>query len=231
MGNPAGNPAANPDGHEGRRHGRRRDPAAEEANPEVELANPEVAAEGNPEANPEAEAGNREIEDGDHPEGLADESVDGRVTINVKRVSKRAWARAANAAYKNGKEARGSWLSRAMNMLADLEMGPREFPPERPGNPAGNLVGNSGNPARLSPDQLTARMQAVAAMMQGLAAVRMATGRATGKKTVGLMLASLEERQSEAEGTPGARLIGKASGQSPLVLGQSSDGAGQSLDG
>ena len=78
---------------------------------------------------------------------------DGRTTINVKGVTREAWERARAAATKSG-EAMGAWLSRAVDQLARLEAGPREFPPALAVKP----TNNSGNPdadARLI-DLLTA---------------------------------------------------------------------------
>ena len=128
-------------------------------------------------------------------------------TINVKAVDFEAWDKARNSANKQG-ETMGIWLSRALITQVNLEAGPREFPPDSSANPGRK----SANPP-LTPEQLTDRMNATAAMMQGLAAIKAATGKATGLRTVARALAAFEQRQIEAEGVPPARLVGKAIGK------------------
>jgi hypothetical protein len=52
-------------------------------------------------------------------------------TINVKGVSAAAWDRARQCADKTD-ESLGVWLSRAIETQANLEAGPREWPPVKP---------------------------------------------------------------------------------------------------
>lgn len=64
------------------------------------------------------------------------------------------------------------WLTGVVNEVIDRRSGTTVYQMGKPGKPD------------MTEDQRTARMQAVAAMMQGLAAVKQATGRASGRDIV-----------------------------------------------
>ena len=59
---------------------------------------------------------------------------DPRTVINVKAVSIAAWEKGKAAAAK-ADETMGTWLSRALNQLADREAGERYIPPAKPVKP------------------------------------------------------------------------------------------------
>lgn len=131
-----------------------------------------------------------------------DNRADEKTTINVKSVSVAAWDRAKKAATKQG-EAMGEWLSRAINQLADIEAGPREFPPA---NPPVNQISETGNPVRfaLSPAELSDLMHAQAALTT-------ATGKLPAKADTGRAHALAAEMVRAAIGMPPKPLrIGKA---------------------
>lgn len=64
---------------------------------------------------------------------------DERTIINVKGISVNSYDRAKNAANKAG-ETVGSWLSRAMDQLANLEAGERYIPAAPQANPPATPV-------------------------------------------------------------------------------------------
>lgn len=113
---------------------------------------------------------------------------DEKTIINVKGVSLKAWERAKTAAGRND-ETLGSWVSRAANLLADMEAGGREYVPGRPAEPATH-------------DQITARIGAVGALLQGYAAMATATGRPAGRATVSKIMGSLRQLQTDNEPLP-----------------------------
>lgn len=102
-----------------------------------------------------------------------------KAPFTVKAFPVEARLRAGKAAAQRG-ESMGEWMARAVHVLADMEAGDRVYPPVKPN---GKPSGLDGKPD-LTEDQRTARIQALAAMMQGLAAVKTATGRASGKEVV-----------------------------------------------
>ena len=57
--------------------------------------------------------------------------------INVKGVSAKAWETTKKRANLRC-ETMGEWLTRAINTQANLEAGPREFPPANPATPSAN---------------------------------------------------------------------------------------------
>lgn len=151
---------------------------------------------------------------------MANNDDDTTTTINVKSVRKPAWEAARRSAAKQD-EPMGSWLSRACETLANLEAGPREFPPGGLANPGQEMA----NPTAMTQDQLSARILAVAALMQGFAAVRNATGRAPGRRALVVAMRAIEQRQIAVDGLPDLarhRLIaGKAGGKEVPEFGQS----------
>ncbi len=80
------------------------------------------------------------------------ESRANRKTINVKGVRAEAWER-AGAAAKRQDQSLGEWVSRACDLLADMESGEREFGPSQPVKPR----------KELTPEQVAALLQGVAA--------------------------------------------------------------------
>lgn len=135
--------------------------------------------------------------------------------INVKGVSVTAWDRARKMAQRNG-ETMGSWLSRAVSHLADMEDGPREFPP-------GELVKQGGNPGQsISPEHL-------AGLMDALTRLSVATGVLPLKREVRLLQVTADATVREAQGLPPAprRLPGKAGGKERSEKGK----AGRAIEG
>lgn len=109
--------------------------------------------------------------------------------------------RAANA----DNQTVAQFLVEAVNLLIDKRAGNLVMPPQ-----------DTPEIAALTADQLTQRMIAVAALQQSTAALKQATGRATGKTTLLRCLASLEQRLYDAEGRPPPRLSAKANGHIAL---------------
>jgi hypothetical protein len=58
-----------------------------------------------------------------------------KTIVNVKGISVPSWDRGKAAANRAG-ETMGSWLSRAIDQLADREAGQRYIPPDVPANPS-----------------------------------------------------------------------------------------------
>jgi hypothetical protein len=96
------------------------------------------------------------------------------IIINVKGVRKSSWNSATQAASLR-KEPYGPYLSEALDLRLRFDAGEVKAPGED-----GN---HQANPP-LTEDQRTARIAALAALAQGIAAVKQHTGRATG---VGLL--------------------------------------------
>lgn len=120
-----------------------------------------------------------------------------KTIINVKGVRKSAWEAAKRGATQQG-DSMGTWLSDAIDQRAI-----RDSDQVKP--PAKN-DGKKGNPAALTPDQLTARIIAAAALQQSAAAMKQACGRTTGKGALMRVLSSLEQHVIEAEGLPPRRV-------------------------
>jgi hypothetical protein len=96
------------------------------------------------------------------------------VIINVKGVKKSSWNSATQAASLR-KEQYGPYLSEALDLRLRFDAGEVKLPGED---------GNAQANPPLTEDQRTARIAALAALAQGIAAVKQHTGRATG---VGLL--------------------------------------------
>jgi hypothetical protein len=101
------------------------------------------------------------------------------------------------------------WMDRAVHTQARVEQGDQILPPDQPGAPQPS--GPNGA------DQLTARMHAVAGLMQGLAAVKQATGRASGRDVVMQALWTLGARMAAIEGAQPPR-ISKRNRPDPLAI-------------
>ena len=138
---------------------------------------------------------------------------DERTTINVKGVSVRAWERAKASAIRQG-QPMGVWLSRAIVQLADMEAGPREFPPA---NPSANLGAGTGNPGPAA----TMTAADLADLMRGMAAYAEATGVPQAKADVRRAYGLADELVRDARGIPRKpRPVGKTAGQSLLEKGK-----------
>jgi hypothetical protein len=96
------------------------------------------------------------------------------IIINVKGVRKSSWNLATQAASLR-KEQYGPYLSEALDLRLRFDAGEVKAPGED---------GNTQANPPLTEDQRTARIAALAALAQGIAAVKQHTGRATG---VGLL--------------------------------------------
>jgi hypothetical protein len=140
-----------------------------------------------------------------------------RTTINVKGVLVSAWETAKKAANKQN-ETMGSWLSRAIPHLANLEAGPREFPPVNP-------EPNSANPspaAYVGPPIDV--LMAIVALSQEVRESAHAAGIDYPKSAARRHSAILRSAQLAVLGKPTRAqprtLIGLASGQSLLKNGK-----------
>ena len=71
---------------------------------------------------------------------------------------------------------------------------------------AGDVVMPPAPPPALTPDQVTDRIMAVAALQQSMAALKAAKGRASGRDTARLALASLEHQLAEGVGIEPIRI-------------------------
>lgn len=143
-----------------------------------------------------------------------DNPQDEKTVINVKGVSVQIWEKAKRAANKQG-QPMGVWLSRAADHLANLEDGPREFPPDVSANPEPK----TGNPSGMASDHL-------AGLMQGMAALVAATGMAPSKAVVRTAYRLMDAQVREASGLPPRPVriaAGKASGQSLLLDGKADE--------
>lgn len=136
---------------------------------------------------------------------------DERTTINVKGMSVSSWERAKKAAAKQD-ESMGVWLTRAVEHLANLEDGPREFLPMAPANPAPE----SGNPPALAASR--APVEGLGQLMQGLAALTAATGTPPAKADTRRLYALVDDQVRQARGMP-PRPVRRRQGR--LAAGQS----------
>lgn len=121
-----------------------------------------------------------------------------KLIVNVKGVDLDAWEMARKLAARHD-ESLGSVVSRSVRQLYNADTGPRESVP----NGSANL---SHEIANLTEDQRTARIQAVASMMQGLAAIKTATGRASGRDVVMQEVWALDRRTPRRQ-TPGQAVL------------------------
>lgn len=129
--------------------------------------------------------------------GVIMDNLDGddKTIINVKGVRKSSWEAAKRGATQSG-ISMGAWLS---DQIDQAERMAREgVQPPRP---------------QLTPEQLTARMEAIAALMQAQAALKSATGRASYKGVITQAARSLEDELD------GARMANP--GKERRFLGQS----------
>jgi len=118
-----------------------------------------------------------------------DNPDDKRITINVKGVSEKAWETAKKAALKQN-ETMGSWLSRAIPHLANLEAGPREFPPERLANPEtiyGNPLPYASGP---TPEHLIALATLAREAREGAVAAQVDYSKAAARRTMAVLRAA-----------------------------------------
>lgn len=88
--------------------------------------------------------------------------------------------RAVRAASKRG-EPMGEWMARAAERQADLETGDGVFPPDKPDGKPEPLAGKPDDAAE---ERQIARMHAMAAVLQGMAAVKSAGVRGWAQRDV-----------------------------------------------
>lgn len=135
-----------------------------------------------------------------------------RTVINVKGVRKSAWQAAKRGASQLD-DSMGTWLSDAIDQRISRDANAVQAP--------ANKDARQDNPDALTPDQLTARILAVAALQQSAAALKQARIRGTGKAMLSTAQAGLVQRMIEAEGEPPRQIAGKAVGQEWSIVGQS----------
>lgn len=160
-----------------------------------------------------------------------DNPDDDKTTINVKAVSGRAWEKAKSSAIKQG-ETMGTWLSRAINQLADREAsGPRELAPlpvnlppavnslatqprsvlEQLATHPVNLRGETGNPGPANPMSV----DDLASLMHGMAALASATEVPPAKTDIRRAYGLADDLVRDARGMPRRPRVagGKADGK------------------
>lgn len=137
---------------------------------------------------------------------------DGKTTINVKGVRKPAWEAAKREAGQAG-DSMGTWLSDAVEQRVSRN----RDAVQPPANPAANPSDKSGNLAMIE-EQITARMMALAALQQSVAAMKAAGARSN--PTLTGARASLE-RMLPAQPPRLTIVGGKANGKERLLFGQS----------
>jgi hypothetical protein len=127
---------------------------------------------------------------------IEDTTADERANWTIKGVPVHIRQKAVHAAAKRG-EHMWQWLARMVEMQLSIEANDALLPANQPEKPA------------LTEDQRTVRLQAVAAMLQGMAALRQATGRALGRRMVAQEIKALEHAQEPpaAVRTPPVRMV------------------------
>jgi hypothetical protein len=119
-------------------------------------------------------------------------------TVNVKHMPVAAWKRAGDRARAND-ETLGSWVSRAINQLANLEeQGDRLILPGRPATPP---------PAGRDAAELVPLMQGVAAMLREAAGHAAASGRPIPPGMAKEVHAAMRDLSREARGLPAIRRV------------------------
>lgn len=126
---------------------------------------------------------------------MSDDDIE-KVVINVKGVPKPSWDAARRSAIQ-ANDPMGLWIGEAIDCRIARDSGS-----VKPANPP------------MTPDQITARMNAVAAMQQGAAAMKVARMRDTGRTQLRVALASLEQAIVHAEAPPMRLIAGKDSANS-----------------
>lgn len=135
---------------------------------------------------------------------------DGLTTVNVKNVSEAEWERAKRCANRSD-EVIGTWLSRAVKLLADMEeSGGREFGPGEPTKPR----------RELSPEQVAALLQGVGATQssRNRAAVELRT-LAAGMAREALGMDPLPVRSRPVKPANQIANLTHQNGQTPLIEG------------
>lgn len=118
-----------------------------------------------------------------------------KTIINVKGVPKRAWGAARRSAMQ-ANDPMGAWLGEAIDCRIARDSGSVK----------------SANPP-MTPDQITARMSAVAALQQSAAALKLARVRSPGSAVLKVAGASLEQAIIQAESPPIRLITGKDRGE------------------
>jgi hypothetical protein len=142
---------------------------------------------------------------------MTDKNDDAKTIINVKGVSVEAWEAAKKAANKQD-QTMGEWLTRALNHLANLEAGPREFLPIPAANP---------DPETVNPNQAAA-LAALATLAPVLAGI----GPKLTRQAASDVSALISGFAREARGLPPrakASRRGKADGQTLLENGKAGE--------
>ena len=137
-----------------------------------------------------------------------DETAADKTTINVKGVRKSSWEAARRGAAQRG-DSMGAWLSDAIDRRISREARQIELPSEPARTPP------------LTPDQLTQRIMAVAALQQSAAALKMARVRSTGRDAMRIAQESLAHEMDADRGRPARTISGKARGKEWPVVRQS----------
>jgi hypothetical protein len=135
-----------------------------------------------------------------------DNPDDEKTIVNIKSVFKRSWDRAKGAAERND-ETLGTWVSRALDLLADRESGPREIVPSV--NPPANPTPDPG-------------LQQLFGMMRHLSDLAAATGQKPQKRTVSRLYSMVDAWSREQTGL-GPKVIntsGLARGKAGLENGK-----------
>ncbi len=133
-----------------------------------------------------------------------DNPDDGFTIINVKGVRKSSWDAVCRAA-SHPKVPYGRWISDAIDFRLEMEAKGIQGPGE-----AGQAV--------LTPDQMTARIAAMAELAKGLAALKAAGSRAVGISALSAGLASLLTDERSANRPIRIRQISQESVKPALTL-------------
>jgi hypothetical protein len=124
-----------------------------------------------------------------------------KTIVNIKGVVVQSYDRAKKSAHKNG-ETMGSWISRAMDQLANLEAGERYIPPANPANPSGNPGANPPPVVRIEVD-----FREVAAVMVAMKEAGLPVQKRVGALVNGLLYAKLREARGVPEQSKGTLRI------------------------
>lgn len=133
-----------------------------------------------------------------------DNQDEGTTIINVKGVRKSSWNRATQAASLR-KDPYGAWLSDTIDFRLEMEAKGIEAP------------GKAGQ-SSLSPDQMTARLGALAELAKGLAALKSAGARPVGISALSRGLALVLAEMPAANPMLRIGRFGQSGGNPPLVV-------------
>jgi hypothetical protein len=125
-------------------------------------------------------------------------------TVNVKGVSTTSWSN-ARAAAARADVAMGAWLSKAIDEYVNAETGP--------------TTSTEHPHLHLTPEQLTDRISAVAALLQAQAALKAATGKVTGRAMASAVIEGLKQAQQGLLPPPQRTVRGFTSGKERAQFG------------